>query len=260
MFTTVIALLAASSAIAAPLTQVERGTKATPNHYAEGYLESYDQYHTRYLSIGCSGKQGTTFFNDCCRPLLSSQTTADQPSYCPAGYDASASGSSASSQASSAAAPAYSAPVSAAAAVAVAPASSSAAAAPSSAAAPASSAAAPAASSAAPSTGGSTHTGGFATYFYQNGNPGACGNWNSDSGLGVAIDGNGFWQNYGVQSDHCGKWVNIKNTKNGKTVKAQIWDVCPTCVNDNSLDLSVGAFNAIATPDEGMVPIEWSWA
>jgi rare lipoprotein A (peptidoglycan hydrolase) len=53
--------------------------------------------------------------------------------------------------------------------------------------------------------------------------------------------------------------VTIKNTNNGKTVAAQIQDVCPTCNNANSLDLSVGAFNAIASEADGMVPIEWSF-
>ncbi len=37
-------------------------------------------------------------------------------------------------------------------------------------------------------------------------------------------------------------------------------DECPSCENANSIDLSVGAFTAIATEAEGMIPITWDWA
>lgn len=295
MYAAIITLLAASSAIAAPVAQ-----RDTPSHYSEGLLESYDTYHSRYTSIGCSGKQGTQFFTDCCHPLLSSQSvSADRPAYCASGYAAStAQGSSASAASSavsaavvveSSASPSAAAVASASAsadvdddasttldaAVAVAQPttkskSHSASASPSSEAAwtEASSSASPsptassaaAAQSSSASSGTYTETGGYATFFYQGGNPGACGIVHSDSELGIAIDGNGWWQNYGVTSEHCGKYINIRNTNNGKTVTAQVWDVCPTCVNDNSLDLSVGAFQAIASESDGMVPIEWSFA
>jgi expansin (peptidoglycan-binding protein) len=111
------------------------------------------------------------------------------------------------------------------------------------------------------SPSGDVKTGGFATYFHQNGNAGACGQYHSDSDYGIAIDSNGYWGNdFSSGSDLCGKVINIKNENNGKTVTATVWDVCPTCNNGNSLDLSVGAFNAIATESEGMVPISWSFA
>jgi expansin (peptidoglycan-binding protein) len=114
---------------------------------------------------------------------------------------------------------------------------------------------------AASNPSGDVKTGGFATYFTQNGNAGACGQYHSDSEFGIAIDSNGYWGNdFSQGSDLCGKVINIKNTNNGKTVTATVWDVCPTCNNGNSLDLSVGAFNAIATESEGMVPISWSFA
>jgi expansin (peptidoglycan-binding protein) len=114
---------------------------------------------------------------------------------------------------------------------------------------------------AASNPSGDLKTGGFATYFTQNGNAGACGQYHSDSEFGIAIDSNGYWGNdFSQGSDLCGKVINIKNDNNGKTVTATVWDVCPTCNNGNSLDLSVGAFNAIATESEGMVPISWSFA
>ena len=53
--------------------------------------------------------------------------------------------------------------------------------------------------------------------------------------------------------------MKITNTKNQKSVTVTIVDDCPTCVSSNSIDLSVGAFTAIATEDEGMVPITWSF-
>lgn len=116
----------------------------------------------------------------------------------------------------------------------------------------------------APSNGGGdVHSGGYATFFYQNGNPGACGNYNSDSTPLVAIDQAQWYasgsSSFGSQSNLCGKWLTITNTNNGKSVSAIVADVCPTCANGNSLDLSVGAFNAIATESEGQVPISWTW-
>jgi expansin (peptidoglycan-binding protein) len=77
----------------------------------------------------------------------------------------------------------------------------------------------------------------------------------------------------------CGKKVLITNPKNGKSVKATVagtytlWscsvqkkkthfsvlDACPTCTNENCLDLSKAAFLSIATEDEGEVAIKWSF-
>lgn len=81
-------------------------------------------------------------------------------------------------------------------------------------------------------------------------NPGACGNYNSDSTKLVALDS----RMYGGGS-HCGQMVVIKNTSNGKTVTAKVQDECPTCASSGSLDLSVAAFNAIGNPDTGVLPI-----
>ena len=47
--------------------------------------------------------------------------------------------------------------------------------------------------------------------------------------------------------------MQITNTQNGESVTATIADECPTC-NDQSLDLSVGSFDAIATQNQGEVP------
>lgn len=55
-----------------------------------------------------------------------------------------------------------------------------------------------------------------ATYYFQNGNPGACGDYNPDSALIVAMNHEQYAQG------NCGKWVKITNTANGKTVTAKI--------------------------------------
>lgn len=259
-----ILALAAIGASAAPVAQ-----KDAPDHYYEGYLEPYMTYHTRYITIGCSGQQGTQFFSDCCSPMLADEKLEDaRLPYCrPNGTETAS--VSAWSASASADAPTqtesadYEAQSEYSHAI------------------PSDAAVAQEASSAAPTTtstwsaepeptqeassgsspSGDVKTGGFATYFHQNGNAGACGQYHSDSEMGIAIDSNGYWgQDFSQGSDLCGRVINIKNTNNGKTVTATVWDVCPTCNNGNSLDLSVGAFNQIATEAEGMVPIEWSFA
>jgi hypothetical protein len=41
-----------------------------PSGYAVGYLEDYTTYHTRYLALNCQGQHGSSFFDDCCHPML----------------------------------------------------------------------------------------------------------------------------------------------------------------------------------------------
>lgn len=264
MYASVLLALAATSAFAAPVASPPKG-------WAHGYLEDYDVYHTRYLALDCYTQHNTTFFSECCRPLLATETLADRPEYCTpnatqnataSAYEASASTATVTATADIAAESDYAAEASSSTAALT---TQAAAAAPTSewvAPTTTSTSEAPAQTSEAPANNGGlsgdVQTGGDATFFYQNGNPGACGNYNSDSTPLVAID-QAWWPNFGQQSDLCGKWVTIKNTNNGKTVSAVIADVCPTCNNANSLDLSVGAFTAIASESDGMVPIEWSF-
>lgn len=256
-FTALIAL--AALAHAAPVAQ-----KDAPGSYAKGYLEPYMTYHTRYIEVGCAGKQGSQFFTDCCSPMLATETLEEaRLPYCRPNATETASYS-----ASATAAPVHqsaSADYEAQSAYAEAVTSESAAEASSTWTPEATtstwSAPAETTTKAASNPSGDLKTGGFATYFTQNGNAGACGQYHSDSEFGIAIDSNGYWGNdFSQGSDLCGKVINIKNDNNGKTVTATVWDVCPTCNNGNSLDLSVGAFNAIATESEGMVPISWSFA
>jgi len=109
-------------------------------------------------------------------------------------------------------------------------------------------------------SGGEVNKGGYATFYDQNGNAGACGKVNPDSAMIGAIDHERWGKDsFGEVSDLCGKQVRITNTKNNKSVTITIADVCPTCENGNSIDLSRGAFNKIATESEGMVPITWQF-
>jgi len=96
----------------------------------------------------------------------------------------------------------------------------------------------------------------FATFYYQNGNAGACGNYHSDSDYIGAID-QAWYGDLGQVSQYCGRSVTITNTNNGKQVTITVADVCPTCDTDNSFDLSYGAFTAIASEADGEVPITW---
>jgi cobalamin biosynthesis Mg chelatase CobN len=285
MFTSVVALAAIAGSIvsAAPVAQRDQ-----PAEWATGYLEDYNTYHARYLALDCQDQHDTTFFDDCCHPLLATESLSSRPSYCTPNATESSSaaavvaetsapvaGSTASATttdsaaadvateyaqaaASSSASPAAAATSSSAAVdnnVAYAPAQSS-----TKAQATTTSSAAPAASSSASSGGsgssGTVETGGYATFFYQGGQAGACGTVHSDSDLVIAID-IAWYGNTGSESSYCGKSITVQNTQNGKEVTAVVADVCPTCANGNSLDLSVGAFTAIATEAEGQVPINW---
>jgi hypothetical protein len=100
------------------------------------------------------------------------------------------------------------------------------------------------------------HTGGEATFFYQDGNPGACGQVHSDSDFICAMDQDLFGTS-GPSSPLCGKQVTITNTANGKTVTVTVADDCPTCSNANSIDLSKAAFDQIGSESDGVLPISW---
>ncbi|GAA5960738.1 hypothetical protein JCM3765_007312 [Sporobolomyces pararoseus] len=93
---------------------------------------------------------------------------------------------------------------------------------------------------------------GRATFYTQGGVAGSCGNVNGDYAQIVALNSP---QNPGA---HCGQWVTIKNTENGKTTSAMVADTCPSC-GYGSLDLSLGVFDALGSRDQGVLPITWSW-
>jgi len=240
--------------------------KRGESDWATGYLESYDTYHTRYLALDCEDKHDTSFFDDCCHPLLATQSLSDRPGYCTPSSPSSSSGSATSTSAaatptdttdddcsddSSSSSDDSSSSSSSG--------SSNAAAAPSSSGSSDSSSSGSSDSgSSGSSSGGSSGIvgGGYGTYFYQNGVAGACGTVHSDSDNIIAID-IAYYGNTGDVSSWCGKSLTVKNTDNGKTVVATVADVCPSCDNAQSLDMSVGTFQSLADLSEGLIPIEW---
>ncbi|GAA6043126.1 hypothetical protein JCM8097_004329 [Rhodosporidiobolus ruineniae] len=161
----------------------------------------------------------------------------------------------ASSQAAAAALPAASSQAAAAAASSKAAAAAASSQAAAEAAASSSAAAAAAASQKAAASSGSSkvYSGGIATFFYQNGVAGNCGKVNADSTLLVALPTVTY-----AGGSHCGQTVTIKRLDTGNTISALVADSCPTCDNNNCLDLSTGAFKALGGTDAmGVFDIEW---
>ncbi|KAL7342359.1 RlpA-like double-psi beta-barrel-protein domain-containing protein-containing protein, partial [Rhodotorula toruloides] len=93
---------------------------------------------------------------------------------------------------------------------------------------------------------------GQATFFYQGGNPGSCGTVHSDSDYIVAVNA------AQMNSGWCGKTVSIRNTATGASITATVADTCPGC-GYGSLDLSTGAFNALGSESQGVLPISWGF-
>ncbi|BGP36340.1 hypothetical protein JCM10449v2_000240 [Rhodotorula kratochvilovae] len=106
-------------------------------------------------------------------------------------------------------------------------------------------------SSSSSSGSGSSYSG-QATYYFQGGAAGSCGNYASDSDYVVAVNAPQ------MNSGWCGRSVKITNTANGKTISAKVADTCPGC-GHGSLDLSEGAFGALGSYSSGVLPISWSF-
>jgi hypothetical protein len=245
-----------------------------PPGWQTDYLEPYTTYHVRYLALDCQDQHSKPFFNQCCHPLLATEKLETaRPPQCIPSASASSSASAAEptstvttpaddggdecedgdDETSTAVAPAP-APTNApssddsgkpAAAVAPAPTSTT-------------PKANPTPDASADTSSSNLITGGVATFFFQNGVAGACGTVHKDSDLIAAIDVQRYG-NTGVKSSLCGKQVKIINPANKKSVTVVIADACPTCNNGNSIDLSQGAFDQIAQPEQGEVPIQWSF-
>jgi len=96
---------------------------------------------------------------------------------------------------------------------------------------------------------GETYSG-QATYFYQYGNPGACGWYSSDDDSVIAVNSDQY-----NQAD-CGKSITITDTENGQTHTGYIADECPSC-EYGSLDLGYAFFGEFTDHDEGEFPITW---
>jgi hypothetical protein len=100
---------------------------------------------------------------------------------------------------------------------------------------------------------------GRATYFYQNGNAGSCGQYHSGSDYIVAVSPAAY-----TVSNHCRKQVTITNTETGITTTATVADSCYGANNQpcpaQNLDLSVGLWKHLHGSnnlDEGEFSISW---
>ncbi|KAG6900847.1 hypothetical protein C0993_009965 [Termitomyces sp. T159_Od127] len=248
---------------------------APPPGWATEYLESYDTYHTRYLAIGCSSKHNTPFFDQCCHPLLANQNAATSlPALCTSVLSASPTSSAVipapsddddeecddegdddgdgdivvtstpavmtTSNPTGAPSPTIKITSVTSSKTSHTPSKTS------------------SEARVQPTSASQTHLGGFATYFYQNGVAGACGTVHRDSDFIAAIDA-ARYGNTGLRSPLCGKQVKITNLSNKKSVVVTIADACPTCNNENSIDLSEAAFKQIASLEQGIVDIEWQF-
>lgn len=60
----VVAFASLTSALVIPRTIT------VPASYNETVLESYDTYRVRYAALDCAQQHNTTFFDQCCHPLL----------------------------------------------------------------------------------------------------------------------------------------------------------------------------------------------
>jgi len=240
-----VAFLAVSSALAAPFH----------GHVRRGYLkdahklEPYDQFETRFDDLGCSHeKDNVDFYNTCCHPLLKGQSLSSRPDYCDpnsAYYDDChdtttptpptkpiSTTRSSSSSAKPTAPPVYSTPKP-------------------------SNTKTPTSSANGGGGGGTWNEKGVATYFKQDGHAGACGTVHQDSDFIAAMD-SGLYE----KSNLCGKQVKIVRVSDNNSVVVTVADECPTCENNNSIDLSVAAFEALAGSDGlniGQFPIKWEY-
>ncbi|KAF8436294.1 RlpA-like double-psi beta-barrel-protein domain-containing protein-containing protein [Boletus edulis BED1] len=79
----------------------------------------------------------------------------------------------------------------------------------------------------------------LATWYTQDNNAGACGAYHTDNDLIGAMSSARYADSL------CGRQVQITNTDNGNTVTVTIADDCPSCENENSIDLSIAAFQQL---------------
>ncbi|KAJ7736252.1 expansin module family protein [Mycena metata] len=93
-------------------------------------------------------------------------------------------------------------------------------------------------------------TGGFATFFEQQGLPGSCGKVHQDSDFIVALPPG----RYGT-GVNCGRTVQVTSTSTGLVhCHRVVADECADCINANSLDLSTGKYEFFSSLDIGELP------
>ncbi|KAH9996797.1 RlpA-like double-psi beta-barrel-protein domain-containing protein-containing protein [Russula vinacea] len=227
--------------------------KRAPPGWQTDILQNYGVYHDRYLQWDCENQHNTTFFETCCHPLLKKESISVLENLgcenhsgddCDGDSPSSAPSSSLEPFCSTCRANFYTGPTPTLTPTTTpheAPASSS--------------SPAPAPAQSSDGLDNTIHTGGVATFFTQNGVAGACGQVHQDTDFICAMDQARYGSSGGV-STLCGKRVQI-TADNGKTVTVTVADDCPTCDNENSIDLSVAAFEVLAPQSVGEIKITW---
>jgi len=97
-------------------------------------------------------------------------------------------------------------------------------------------------------------TGGFGTWFLQNGVAGACGKVHQDTDFVVALPTKAY-----DNGANCGRTVTIEDVSTGKTATAIVADECPTCTNPECLDMSKGLFETFAALSVGEFDIQYHY-
>ncbi|KAJ4487894.1 hypothetical protein J3R30DRAFT_3695549 [Lentinula aciculospora] len=274
-------LVLLSAAVTAPAAGYVVPRKETPSTYAVGYLEDYQTYHARYLAIRCQYQHNNaTFFNACCHPMLATETLETaRPSSCIPSTSASSSASAAEATSTvttpadedngddnddcddgdddesttssvvftSSATPSSTSEISSTFSSTFSEPTTS----PESTPTPTSTQdvqttssssvqSTPTSGSVDASSGSSqVFTGGHATYYDQN---------------GVAATAH-YGSGDGSISQYCGQTVTIIGL--GKTMQATVADECPTCDNNNDLDMSVALFQSFTDLSVGEFYISW---
>jgi len=79
---------------------------------------------------------------------------------------------------------------------------------------------------------------------------GACGKWNNNNQPIIAMNHVQYNRNI------CGKWITLKNTKNGRTARGYVEDMCPGCPK-GGVDMSPSLFEQLASLGTGVVTVSW---
>ncbi|KAF7340510.1 Riboflavin-aldehyde forming enzyme [Mycena sanguinolenta] len=92
---------------------------------------------------------------------------------------------------------------------------------------------------------------GDATWYTPDGNVGACGAPMQNSDFIVALSSAHYHD-----GAHC--WQHLNVEYNGKNIDVTIGDLCPGCATEG-IDLSEGAFAALADLSVGVIPVQWNF-
>ncbi|KAE8213028.1 hypothetical protein CF319_g218 [Tilletia indica] len=91
---------------------------------------------------------------------------------------------------------------------------------------------------------------GDATYYYQYGVAGSCGQYHADSDSIAALSPSQIGGN-------CGRTIRVSRDGH-PDVYATVADTCPGCAT-GSIDLSTGAFDQIGAEAEGRIQVHWDF-